>query len=63
MHFESPMAFLLLLLLPVLIYIKYFRNSRGSIRFSSLGNARKATKSLRQRMMRLPDIIRIAGLI
>ncbi|MFC1493772.1 VWA domain-containing protein [Thermodesulfobacteriota bacterium] len=63
MHFESPLAFLLLLLLPVLIYIKYFRNSRGSIRFSSLGNARKATKSLRQRMMRLPDIIRIAGLI
>lgn len=63
MHFESPLAFLLLLLLPVLIYIKYFRHRNGSIRFSSLGNAGKATKSLRQRIIMLPEIVRIAGLI
>jgi Ca-activated chloride channel family protein len=63
MHFESPMAFLLLLLLPLLIGLKHFRNRRGSIKFSSLGNARKSTKSLKQKMLRLPDIVRIFGLI
>jgi len=63
MHFESPFAFFLLLILPVLIYIKFFRNRRGAIIFSSVRNAEKASKSLRQRLIRLPDIIRIAGLI
>ena len=63
MHFESPMAFLLLLILPVLIYVKFFRTKRGSIRFSSVGNAARATRSFRQRFIRLPDIIRIAALI
>ncbi len=63
MHFESPLAFLLLLLIPVLIYIKYSRHGNGSIRFSSLGNARKATKSFRQKIIMLPDIVRIAALI
>lgn len=63
MHFESPMAFLLLLILPLLIYINFFRTRRGSIRFSSVGNAAKATKSLRQKLLRLPDIIRVISLI
>jgi len=63
MHFESPLAFLLLLILPVLIYFNFFRTRRGSIRFSSVGNAAKATKSFRQKFIRLPDIIRIAALI
>lgn len=57
------MAFLLLLILPVLIYVKFFRTKRGSIRFSSVGNAARATRSFRQRFIRLPDIIRIAALI
>ena len=63
MHFESPLAFLLLLILPVLIYFNFFRVKRGSIRFSAVGNAAKATKSLRQKLIRLPDIIRIAAFI
>lgn len=63
MHFESPMAFLLLLILPVLIYFKFFRTKRGSIRFSSVGNAARATRSFRQKLIRLPDIIRIVALI
>ncbi len=57
------MAFLLLLILPVLIYFKFFRTRRGSIRFSSVGNAAKATKSFRQKFIRMPDVIRIAALI
>ena len=63
MHFESPYAFLLLLLIPALIYIKFFRNRRGTIGFSSVNNAGKVKKSLRLRLIRLPDIIRIAALI
>jgi Ca-activated chloride channel family protein len=63
MHFESPMAFLLLLLLPLLIYVKIFRTRRGSIRFSSVGTAAKTSKSLKQRLIRLPDLIRIIALI
>ncbi len=63
MHFESPYAFLLLLLIPVLIYIQFFRNRRGTIRFSSVNNAGKVKKSLRLRLIRLPDIIRIAVLV
>ncbi len=63
MHFESPLAFLLLLIIPVLIYFNFFRNRRGTIRFSSVRNAAKATKSLRQKLIRLPDMIRILALI
>ena len=63
MHFESPAAFLLLLILPVLIYFGFFRIRRGSIRFSSIKNAAKPAKSFRQRFIRLPDIIRIIALI
>ena len=63
MHFDSPMAFLLLLILPVLIYINFFRTRRGSIRFSSVRNAAKATKSFRQKLIRLPDIMRIVALL
>ncbi|MGD9158072.1 MAG: VWA domain-containing protein [Desulfobacteraceae bacterium] len=63
MHFESPMAFLLLLILPVLIYLKFFRTRRGTIKFSSVGNAVRATKSFRQKLIRLPDIIRVIALI
>lgn len=57
------MAFFLLLVLPVLIYFNFFRTSHGSIRFSSVSNARTASKSIRQKIMRLPDIIRITALI
>lgn len=63
MHFESPLAFLLLLILPILIYVNFFRIKRGSIRFSSIGNAAKASKSFRQKLIRLPDIIRIISFI
>jgi Ca-activated chloride channel homolog len=63
MHFESPLAFLLLILIPVLIYMQFFRNRSGAIRFSSVGNAVKATKSIKVRLIRLTDIIRIIALI
>ena len=63
MHFESPYAFLLLLILPVLIYIKFFRARPGTIRFSSVGNAKKAARSLKLKLIRMPDIIRLAAVV
>ena len=63
MHFESPLAFLLLLVIPVLIWFKYFRIKGGAIRFSTVKNAQAAGKSLRQRLLWLPDVIRIIAII
>jgi Ca-activated chloride channel family protein len=63
MHFESPLAFLLLILIPLLIYMRLFRNRGGAIQFSSVGNAVKASRSIKVRLIRLPDIIRIIALI
>jgi Ca-activated chloride channel family protein len=63
MHFESPLAFLLLILIPLLIYMRLFRNRGGAIQFSSVGNAVKASRSIRVKLIRLPDIIRIIALI
>ncbi|NLA75947.1 MAG: aerotolerance regulator BatA, partial [Deltaproteobacteria bacterium] len=62
MHFESPLAFLLLILIPPLIYIQFFKNRRGSVFFSSVKNAAKASRSIRVRLLRAPDIIRITAL-
>jgi Ca-activated chloride channel family protein len=63
MHFESPLAFLLLLLIPLLIWFKHFRIKGGAIRFSTVGNAAKAGKSFRQRWLWLPAFMRIMALI
>jgi Ca-activated chloride channel homolog len=63
MHFESPYAFLLLILIPVLIYMQFMRNRGGAVRFSSVGNAVKASRSIKVRLIRLPDIMRILALI
>ena len=49
MHFESPWAFLLLILIPLLPVARKMIRRRGSIRFPSTGNAAKAGRSLRQR--------------
>ena len=63
MHFESPMAFLLLLVIPFTLWFKYYRINKGAIRFSTVENAGKAGKSLRQRLLWLPDLMRIIALI
>ncbi len=63
MHFESPWAFLLLLIIPFLIGFKHFKIKGGSIRFSFVGNAARAGKSLRQKLMWLPIFIRILVLV
>jgi len=63
MHFESPMAFLLLMIIPILLWLRRRRVRSGSIRFSSTGNAARAGQSLRQRLSVLPLLLRILTLI
>jgi Ca-activated chloride channel family protein len=63
MHFESPWAFLLLALIPLLLVLRRQRVHFGSIRFSSTGNAVKAGRSLRQRFSVLPLILRVLALV
>ena len=63
MHFESPWAFLLLLVIPLLIWFRHFRIKGGSIRFSTVTNAARVGKSLRQRLLWLPTFMRILALI
>ena len=59
MRFESPYAFLLLLLLPALLWVWHRRRHGGSIRFPSTGNAARAGRSLRQRLLALPFLLRL----
>ncbi len=63
MRFESPFAFLLLLLVPLLLALRARRRRRGSIRFSSTGNAGKAGRSRRQRLLWLAPALRIVSLV
>jgi len=63
MHFESPWAFLLLTVIPLVLVLRRRTKKRGSIRFSSIRNAAKAGRSVRQRLSALPLLIRILTII
>ena len=67
MTFATPWAFLLLLILPIIIY-RYFSKSAlgvrtGKIQFSSTKHVAEAGYSLRQRLIHLPFLLRILVLI
>jgi Ca-activated chloride channel family protein len=67
MNFATPWAFLLLLILPVIIY-RYFSKSAfkvrtGKIQFSSTKQAGLAGASLRQKLIHLPFLLRILVLV
>ncbi len=63
LRFASPWAFLLLLAIPAVLLYLSRRGGAGSVRFSSIANARGAGRSMRQRLAALPLILRIAVLI
>ena len=63
MRFASPYAFLILIAIPLILFYLYRRGKPGSVRFSSLGNARRAGRSLRQRLATLPLAIRVLALV
>lgn len=63
MRFASPLAFLLLLFLPVIAW-RLFGNSKSpAFRFSSVALPKASGRSLRQRFIFLPPAIRILALI
>jgi Ca-activated chloride channel family protein len=67
MTFATPWAFLLLLILPVIIY-RYFSRSAlglrtGKVRFPSVSHVGPAGVSLRSRLVHLPFVLRIICLI
>ena len=63
MRFESPWAFLALSAIPLILFYLSKRKGPGSIRFSSIGHARGAGRSLRQTMALLPLALRTAAMI
>ncbi len=62
-RFASPWAFLLLLAIPAILFYMSVRGRGGSIRFSSLANARGAGKSVRHRLAGLLLYIRLTVLV
>jgi len=58
MELYSPWVLSLLLLLPVLAYLKLRRQTPAAVRFSSLSDIRQCPVSLRQRLMPLLDVAR-----
>jgi len=63
MRFESPWAFILLVLIPLLIWLRLYRQGRVAIRFSTTSIAAMSGRSMRQRFLWLPDFLRIAALV
>ncbi len=63
MHFESPWAFLILLLIPVFLWLRRVMAGRGALRFSTVGNAAKAGKSIRQTLAPLATALQILAIV
>jgi Ca-activated chloride channel family protein len=63
MRFASPWALLVLIAVPLILLYLSRRKGHGSVRFSSLVNARRAGRSLRQRLAALPVLLRVLVLV
>ncbi|MBT3380762.1 MAG: VWA domain-containing protein [Lentisphaerae bacterium] len=63
MRLGSPAVLFLLLVLPVLAWCLWRRKGGGTIRFSTTANARRAGRSLRQRLVFLPELLRLLTLV
>ncbi|MCD6365556.1 MAG: VWA domain-containing protein [Planctomycetes bacterium] len=63
MRFESPWSFMVLLAIPVLVYLHTRRQGHGSLRFSSTSHAAQSGRSLRQRLLAVPLVLRILALV
>lgn len=64
MYFESPHAFFLLLIIPLVLVLRmHFGRRRGTVRFSTTRNAAQAGRSLRQRLAVLPLLLQVLALV
>ncbi len=63
MHFHSPWAFLLLIVIPAMLVVRKMTKKSTSVRFSSVSHAVQSGRSLRQRLAVLPLVIRVLAII
>ncbi|MBN1697568.1 MAG: VWA domain-containing protein [Spirochaetales bacterium] len=63
LHFDAPLAFLLLLIFPFLIYMHFRGKKKTGIRFSSTQHAARVPVSLRQRLSVIPFVLRLLALL
>ncbi|MBN2735833.1 MAG: VWA domain-containing protein [Spirochaetales bacterium] len=61
-QFESPLALLLLLLIPLIVVFRRLKHKPAGLRFSSTKNLPKIEPSLRQRLIMLPYVLRLIAL-
>ncbi len=61
--FHSPWYFLLLLLLPLVVWRLFAKRRKPAIGFSSVALARKISPTLRQRMAWLPSVLTIGSIV
>ena len=62
-RFESPWMFLVLLLLPLVVYLHQRRGFTGALRFSATGDVKRAGASIRQNLTPLLLVIRVLTLL
>jgi Ca-activated chloride channel family protein len=63
MRFDEPWALLILIILPIVVYLHGRSGGRGSLRFSATDHAGQVKRSLRQRLIGVPLILRVLALI
>ena len=61
-RFETPLALLLLLIIPIAALLMH-RSRRGSIRFSSASLTFGIPRTIRQRVLWLPGVLRVAAIV
>jgi len=62
MRFDAPLAFLILLAIPLLIAWRRRSGRRASLRFPSVSQAARSGRSWRQRLFGVPLLLRVAAL-
>ncbi|MEI6807244.1 MAG: VWA domain-containing protein [bacterium] len=63
MRFESPLVLLVLLVLPLMFWLRYRKRQPGTLSFSSIATAARIGPSLRQRLTVIPPVLRVFVLI
>lgn len=63
MRFESPWVFLLLFFVPLAVVFYYRRKGWGSLHFSTTAHVKRLKRSLKQKFIILPQILRVLTLV
>ncbi|MEI6970601.1 MAG: VWA domain-containing protein [bacterium] len=63
MHLDSPWALLVLLVLPLVFWLRYRRRRGATLSFSTTASVAKVPPSLRQRLAFVPPFLRILALV